>query len=82
MNIKRISFVGATEDDSQSKFAIRLVQNLSDRGVLDGIISSNDIESVRMCEHCERLMNEGWGYEGIETFCSKNCFCLHIRQLT
>lgn len=58
---------------SESILAIRFVDSLRKKGVLDDVISTEDIECVRVCEKCGKLMSEGWGYESIETYCSDDC---------
>lgn len=61
------------DNNTEANLALSLVQTLSDKEVLDDVISSNDIESVRVCENCGKIMNEGWVYEGIENYCSDTC---------
>lgn len=50
-----------------------LVEELRQRGALEDVISEYEIESLRECTHCHRLMNEGWIYQGFETYCSDRC---------
>lgn len=50
-----------------------LVSELRKRGALEDVICEYEIESVRECSHCRRLMNEGWMYEGYKTYCSDEC---------
>jgi len=61
------------ENNTKANLALSFVDALSSKGILDDVISTNDIESVRVCEHCGNLMNEGWVYEGIESYCSDAC---------
>lgn len=61
------------DNNTEANLALSLVRALSSKGILDDVISTNDIESVRVCEHCGNLMNEGWVYEGIENYCSDAC---------
>lgn len=42
-------------------------------GVLDDVICAEDVDCVRTCERCGKLMDAGWVYEGIETYCSDDC---------
>lgn len=61
------------DNNTEANLAIGLVHTLSNKGVLDDVISTYDVESVRVCEQCGNLMNEGWVYEGIENYCSDTC---------
>lgn len=61
------------DNNTEANLALSFVHTLSDKEVLDDVISSNDIESVRVCENCGKLMNEGWVYEGIENYSSDTC---------
>lgn len=61
------------ENNTEVNLALSFVRALSAKGILDDVISTNDIEHVRVCEHCGKLMNEGWVYEGIENYCSDAC---------
>lgn len=58
---------------SESILALRFVDSLRKKGILDDVICAKDIECVRVCDHCGKLMDEGWVYEGIETYCSDGC---------
>jgi hypothetical protein len=37
-------------------------------------IEENEIETLRVCQHCGKFMTEGYIYRDFETFCSKECF--------
>lgn len=37
-------------------------------------IEENGIETLRVCQCCGKFINEGYIYEGFETFCSEECF--------
>lgn len=50
-----------------------LVEELRKRGALEDIITQYEIETLRECSHCHRLMNQGWIYQGFETYCSDRC---------
>lgn len=50
-----------------------LIEELRRKKVLEDIFSEYDIEDVRICGYCGKLMNEGWMYGGFETFCSTKC---------
>ena len=50
-----------------------LVDALRRQDALEDIICEYGIECVRQCGHCRRLMNEGWMYQGFETYCSDEC---------
>lgn len=59
--------------NSESILALRFVDFLRKKGVLDDVICREDIDCVRVCENCGKLISEGWIYEGIETYCSEDC---------
>ena len=42
-------------------------------GHMEEIILEYEVEDVRLCEHCHRLMDEGWLVGGMQTFCSDDC---------
>lgn len=50
-----------------------LVEELRKRNALEEVICEYGIETVRECLCCHRLMNEGWLFAGIETYCSDDC---------
>lgn len=50
-----------------------LIEELRKHDALEDIICEYEIESVRECCYCKRLMNEGWMYQNIETLCSDKC---------
>lgn len=61
------------EDGRQRDLAVRLVETLVMQGDLEWVISDCNIEFVRECEHCHRLIAEGWcGYNSV-TYCSDEC---------
>ena len=60
-------------NNTETNLALSIVRALAGKGVLDDVISTNDMEHVRVCEHCGHLMDEGWVYEGIENYCSDAC---------
>ena len=41
--------------------------------VRQDIIDEWELETIRICEHCGRLMYEGYLVDDCECFCSKNC---------
>ena len=49
------------------------VEELRKRNVLEDVICEYCIENVRECMHCHKLMNEGWMFAGVETYCSDKC---------
>ncbi len=51
-----------------------LAKELCQHGVMEEAIGRYVINSIRICLHCKRLMNEGWLFAGDETFCSLKCF--------
>lgn len=40
----------------------------------DEFITDNDIESIRVCSTCGKLITEGYIYNDYETYCSDKCF--------
>jgi hypothetical protein len=46
----------------------------SDIEAKEDFIESNEIETLRVCQHCGKFMNEGYIYRDFETFCSDECF--------
>ena len=59
--------------NNQRTLETLLVEELRKRGALEDVISEYEIETVRECNHCHQLMNEGWIYAGCETYCSEEC---------
>lgn len=59
--------------NDQSQLALLLVKELQLRDALEDVICSHEIDTVRVCANCGKLMNEGWIYNGFETFCSDLC---------
>ncbi len=60
-------------DEREKEMAILLVEELGILGRLEDIITENELDSVRICEHCHHLMDEGWLVDDIQTFCSDKC---------
>lgn len=58
---------------NQSELSVLLVEALRRRNALSDIIAQYCIDTLRECEHCHCLMQEGWLYEGAETYCSDSC---------
>lgn len=50
-----------------------LVEELRKRDALEDVICEYEIETLRECTCCHRLINQGWIYQGYETFCSDKC---------
>ena len=61
------------EGKKERQLAVRLVEELVTLGHLDEILSEYEVEDVRICEHCHRLMAEGWLVDDMLTFCSDKC---------
>lgn len=59
--------------DNQISLAILLVEELRKRQAIEDVICEYGIETVRICNHCNRLMNEGWMYHDFKTYCSDGC---------
>lgn len=57
----------------EKQLAIRLIEELVLLDRLNDIIEKNEIDNVRICEHCHHLMDEGWLVDDIHTFCSDEC---------
>ena len=57
----------------KSQLSHLLVKELQKRNALEDVILDYEIETLRVCNCCGRLMNEGWIYQGIETYCSDDC---------
>lgn len=60
-------------NNHEKQLAVQLVEELIILGCLDDIIEENEIDDVRICEHCHHLMDEGWLVDDIRTFCSDEC---------
>jgi len=56
-----------------SELAVLLVDTLKKCNALEEVIYGNGIECLRVCGHCGNLMNEGWMYDGRETYCCDEC---------
>jgi len=69
-------------NEEQKRLAILLVEELKKHGALDDVITDYNVESVRVCRHCHKLMNEGWLVEDIETYCSDECFLAACPEMT
>ena len=52
--------------------ALLLVKELRQRELLEEVIIANDINSLRVCAHCGKLMNKGWSCNS-NTYCSDKC---------
>ena len=52
--------------------ALLLVKELRQRELLEEVIIANDINSLRVCANCGKLMNEGWSCNS-NTYCSDKC---------
>ena len=50
-----------------------LVDTLRKNNALENVICEYCIETVRECCYCHKLMDEGWLYQGFETYCSDAC---------
>ena len=56
----------------QITIALLLVKELCKHNMLEDVIIANDINCLRVCTHCGRLMNESWSYNNTP-FCSDKC---------
>lgn len=59
--------------EHERQIALRMVEELGLLGCLDDIIAEHGLDNVRVCEHCHRLMDEGWLVDDVRTFCSDEC---------
>lgn len=59
--------------NNQRELEKLLIAELRQQEALSDIITEYEIENVRVCDHCHRLMNQGWLYMGGETYCSDRC---------
>ena len=59
--------------EHERQIALRMVEELGLLGRLDDIITEHELDNVRVCEHCHRLMDEGWLVDDARTFCSDEC---------
>ena len=46
----------------------------SDIEAKENFIEDNEIETLRVCQHCGKFITEGYIYRDFETFCSDECF--------
>lgn len=61
------------DDEKQKLLAVRIVEHLIMTGNLDWIICDCNINFVRECDHCHKLMNEGWWCGETYKFCCDEC---------
>ena len=61
------------EDEKQKLLAVHLVEHLTMTGNLDWIICDCNVTFLRKCDHCHKLMNEGWMCGETYHFCSDEC---------
>ena len=40
----------------------------------EDFVMENEIETLRVCQHCGKFMTEGYIYRDFETYCSDECF--------
>ncbi|MCQ2228307.1 MAG: hypothetical protein MJZ13_01015 [Bacteroidales bacterium] len=70
------------DDEKQRSLAVHLVEYLIMTGNLDWIISECDVQFARQCDHCHKLMNEGWMYGESYHYCSKECLLAENPEMT
>jgi hypothetical protein len=46
----------------------------SDVEAQEQFIEDNEIDNLRVCQHCGKFIVEGYLYRDFETFCSEECF--------
>ena len=49
------------------------IEELRKRNALSDVIYNYEIENIRECDHCHKLINEGIVYEGLGNYCSVKC---------
>ena len=69
-------------DPKEQQLAIRLVEELAMTGHLEEAICNCQASFVRECDHCHRLMSEGWVFLGCEHYCSDACLLAKHPNLT
>lgn len=60
-------------DEKQKTLAARIVEHLIMTGKLEWIILECDMNFVRQCNHCHKLMNKGWMCGEAYKFCCDEC---------
>lgn len=60
-------------DEKEKAMAIRLVEELIMADNIDWVIEECGIEDMRTCQHCRRLINEGWWCDETWSYCSDEC---------
>ena len=68
--------------EKERALAVRMVEELVMRGDIDWVIEECGIGFVRTCQHCHRLMDEGWWCGETWTFCSKECMLAENRGMS
>lgn len=48
--------------------------NSPDAEAKEEFIEDNEIDNLRVCQHCGKFIVEGYLYRDFETFCSEECF--------
>ena len=61
------------DDEKQKSLAVHLVEHLTMTGNLDWILCECDVTFLRKCDHCHKLMNEGWMCGETYHYCSDEC---------
>ena len=44
-----------------------------EHGIKDNIICDHELESIRLCDQCGKLMHKGYVVDGCEVFCCREC---------
>ena len=60
-------------DEKQKSLAARLVEHLIMTDNLDWILCDCGVNFLRKCDHCHKLMNEGWMCGETYHYCSDEC---------
>lgn len=61
------------DDEKQKSLAVHLVEHLTMTGNLDWILCDCNVTFLRKCDHCHKLMNEGWMCGETYHYCSDEC---------
>lgn len=69
-------------DEKQKALAVHLAEHLIMTGNLDWIICECEVNFLRTCEHCHKLINEGWMCSDTYNYCSEECILAENPRVT
>lgn len=61
------------DDEKQKSLAVHLVEHLTMTGNLHWIVCECRVTFLRICDHCHKLINEGWMCGDTYHYCSDEC---------